>query len=261
LLGYRWPRQTGSSFSDCPALYPDGLESFVDNYGIVCLHATKNEASATERLRTLLAAAYGEQWSNNKQTELLEQVAHSGKPLEDWLRNSFFEQHCQLFQHRPFIWQIWDGQKNGFSILVNYHKLSRANLEKITFSYLGDWITKQKAAVESGEEGSDARLAAAHDLQHKLQLILEGEQPYDIFIRWKPLDKQPNGWEPDLNDGVRLNIRPFITAGVLRRNPKINWNKDRGTDVASAPWYSKFKGERINDFHLTLEEKRKSRNK
>ena len=26
LLGYQWPRQTGSSFPDCPALGPDGLE-------------------------------------------------------------------------------------------------------------------------------------------------------------------------------------------------------------------------------------------
>ena len=68
-------------------------------------------------------------------------------------------------------------------------------------------------------------------------------------MRWKPIEKQPIGWEPDLNDGVRLNIRPFVEAGVLRKNPKINWNKDRGKDVASAPWYKVFKGERINDYH------------
>jgi len=93
-----------------------------------------------------------------------------------------------------------------------------------------------------------------------LKLIIEGEQPYDIFVRWKPLEKQPIGWEPDLNDGVRLNIRPFMTAGVLRKIPNIKWNKDRGTDVPSAPWYSKFKGERISDYHLSLAEKRKARN-
>ena len=28
LLGYQWPRQTGSSFPDCPALGPDGLEKW-----------------------------------------------------------------------------------------------------------------------------------------------------------------------------------------------------------------------------------------
>jgi len=34
----------------------------------------------------------------------------------------------------------------------------------------------------------------------------EGEAPYDILVRWKPLEQQPIGWYPDLNDGVRLNI-------------------------------------------------------
>jgi hypothetical protein len=67
------------------------------------------------------------------------------------------------------------------------------------------------------------------------------------------------GWEPDLNDGVRLNIRPFVTAGVLRRNPKIHWRKDKGKDVPRSPWYGRFGGERINDHHLRLEEKREAR--
>lgn len=75
--------------------------------------------------------------------------------------------------------------------------------------------------------------------------------------------------EPDLNDGVRLNIRPFLSvpdvgkkgAGVLRDKPNINWGKDRGKDVESAPWYPVFAGERINDHHLGLEEKRKAREK
>ena len=79
-------------------------------------------------------------------------------------------------------------------------------------------------------------------------------------MRWKPLAEQPIGWNPDLNDGVRLNIRPFMTAEVLRHNkkPKLNitWDKDRGKDVESAPWFKVFKGERINDHHLTLAEKR-----
>jgi hypothetical protein len=172
-----------------------------------------------------------------------------------------------MFQHRPFIWHIWDGLRDGFSVLVNYHKLNRATLEKLTYTYLGDWIARQKAAVSAGEEGSDAKLAAAQTLKSSLEKILEGEAPYDIFVRWKPLDKQPAGWEPDLNDGVRMNIRPFLSvpdigkkgAGILRWKPNINWNKDRGTDVTSAPWFKVFNGERINDHHLTLEAKRNAR--
>ena len=99
----------------------------------------------------------------------------------------------------------------------------------------------------------------AQDLKRRLELILEGEPPYDIFVRWKKLSEQPIGWNPDLNDGVRLNIRPFMTAEVLRHNkkPKLNitWDKDRGKDVESAPWLKVFEGDRINDHHLSLAEK------
>jgi N-6 DNA Methylase len=261
LLGYQWPRQTGSSFPDCPALGPDGLEKLGDDDGIVCINPVKGEQLAAERLRALLAAAFGAEWGPGKQNELLEQAGFGGKTLEDWLRNGFFEQHCQLFHQRPFIWHIWDGRRDGFSALVNYHRLNRSNLEKLTYTFLGDWLARQKAANDAGEEGSDARLQAASELKSKLEKIIEGEEPYDVFVRWKPLEKQPIGWKPDLNDGIRLNIRPFVEAGVLRKDPKINWKKDRGKDVASTPWYKVFKGERINDHHLTLEDKRKVRAK
>jgi hypothetical protein len=56
-----------------------------------------------------------------------------------------------------------------------------------------------------------------------------------------------------------MNIRPFVEAEVLRETPNIKWTKDRGTDVESAPWYGIFEGERINDHHTTLAEKRKAR--
>ncbi len=95
--------------------------------------------------------------------------------------------------------------------------------------------------------GAGARLAAAAELQRKLVEILHGEPPYDIFVRWKLLAQQPLGWEPDLNDGVRLNIRPFVTAGVLRAKFTIHWKKDRGLNPDGS--------ERLNDLHFTRAEK------
>lgn len=274
LLGYQWPRQTGSDFPDCPSLGPDGLETLADEDGIVCLSATKGEAPAAERLRVLLAQALG----NFDLNVLLVSAGPKGSKagtLDDWLRDEFFEQHCALFHHRPFIWHVWDGHKTGFSALMNYHKLDHANLEKLTYAYLGDWIRRQHTAVEAGEAGSDARLQAAKQLQNRLKLILEGEPPFDLFVRWKPLSQQAIGWQPDLNDGVRMNIRPFLAqdipggkkgAGILRSKPNIKWEKDRGKEPVRAksefPWFwqgSTFTGDRVNDVHLTREQKEKAR--
>ena len=154
------------------------------------------------------------------------------------------------FHQRPFVWHVWDGLKDGFAALVNYHKLTHKTLENLTYSYLGDWITAQS---KSDKVGADLRLAAAQALQEKLKLILAGDPPYDIFVRWKPLHEQALGWHPDLNDGVRMNIRPFVEAGILRKTPNIKWTKDRGKEPArnkaDYPWFNAA-GDRVNDIHL-----------
>ena len=265
LLGYRWPAELDPDMelADEQRILVTSCETllgFADKDGIVCIPAVRGERSAADRLLDLLVAAYGSAWKSDTLGSLLAASDHAGKTLETWLRDKFFVQHCKLFQHRPFVWQIWDGLKDGFSALVNYHTLDYKKLETLIYTYLGDWISRQKLDLANKVDGAQEKLDAAERLKKKLELILQGEAPYDIFVRWKPLAEQSIGWNPDLNDGVRLNIRPFITAEVLRFNkkPQINiaWDKDRGKDVESAPWFKVFGGERINDHHLTVAEKR-----
>jgi hypothetical protein len=277
LMGYQWPRQTGSSFADCPALAPDGLEDLADADGIVCLSHVNREKTAPQRLRELLAKALG---SFDERTLLTTAGSKGSKSssLEAWLRDEFFQQHCELFKNRPFVWHVSDGRKDGFHALVNCHRLDHANLQKLTYTYLGDWIRQQEEEVKADKAGADLRLGAARELQRKLANILEGEAPYDIFVRWKPMSEQAIGWHPDLNDGVRLNIRPFVEAGVLRGRVNVKWDKDRGKesvrDKAEFPWFwcdaepdvdpkpgHQFVGHRWNNLHLTLAAKRAARGK
>ena len=303
LLGYQWPRQTGSSFPDCPALKSDGLEKLADADGIVCIPSVRGEDSAADRLRKLLAAAYlpaegsaqagGKEWKPSSERELIAATGSTADDFDEWLRNDFFEQHCELFHQRPFLWHIWDGRKrDGFHVIVNYHMLAerseakghkseehkgRILLEKLTHAYLNEWITRQKHGVDPRhpEDGAEERLAAALELKTQLEAIIEGAPPHDLFVRWKPLSKQAIGWEPDINDGVRMNIRPFLAedlsggkkgAGVLRVRPKIKWDKDRGKEPQREkkefPWFwdgKEFTGDRVNDVHLKIEEKRNAR--
>lgn len=240
MLNYHWPEQKS-----------DSLDTLTAGDGIVCLPAVAGEAPAAEQLRALLAAAYGDEWSPTQAERLLTTVGFAGKGLDQWLRDGFFEQHCRIFHNRPFIWHVWDGRKDGFSALVNYHRLDGALLNKLIYTYLGAWIAVQQAERNAEVAGADGRLVAALNLQKKLEAIRDGEPPYDIYVRWKPLHQQPLGWEPDLNDGVRLNIRPFVTAGVLRGKFTIHWKKDRGTNPNGS--------ERLNDLHYTLAEKRAAR--
>lgn len=254
LLGYRWPadRDPAMRLADEARGYVERCEPllrFGDEDGIVCLPALRGEAAAADRLRSLLAAAYGDTWSGATERELLNKAEAGAKraaSLDDWLRNHFFTAHCRLFHHRPFVWHIWDGLPDGFGSLVNYHRLAgpdgegRRTLESLIYSYLGDWIGRQQDALRQETPGAEARLAAALNLKARLEAILAGAPPLDLFIRWKLLHEQPIGWEPDINDGLRLNIRPFLRAelrkggkkgaGILRAKPNVKWTKDRGKE-------------------------------
>lgn len=268
LTGYRWPAETDTAMELADEARNwiarcERLTEHTDDDGIVCLPSVRGEAPAHDRLLKLLIAAWETvqpgSWKPAVLDKLLADADCAGKGLDVWLRDKFFEQHAKRFHHRPFIWHVWDGLKDGFAALVNYHQLDHKKLERLIHTYLGDWIRQQEAGVRDRIDGAQQRLAAAQELKRRLELILEGEPPNDIFVRWKPLAEQPIGWNPDLNDGVRLNIRPFVTAEVMRHNkkPKLNitWDKDRGKDVQSAPWFKTFGGERINDHHLTRGEK------
>ena len=307
LLGYRWPTELDPEMRLAKEQrelveYCAEFADFADVDGIVCLSPTRGEATAADRVRRLLAAAYDDEWSPATERALL--AATSDRPpasLEDWLRDRFFQEHCKLFHNRPFIWHIWDGRKDGFHALVNYHRLAgpggegRRTLEAVTYSYLSDWIARQEQARREGVAGTDARLVAALELREQLEKILEGEPPYDIFVRWKSVGEQPVGWTPDINDGVRLNIRPFMRAelrsggrkgaGLLRTKPNIKWPKNRGKEPQELrerkdfPWFwscpgtgtaeqrtnyiaepgTTFDGNRWNDLHYTLAAKRAAR--
>ena len=307
LVGHRWPpeRDPEMRLADEMRTWVErcrALDEFADPDGIVCLPAVAGEPAAADRLRRLLAAAYGADWSAATERRLLATAAgdaHTADSLEAWLRDRFFAEHCRRFHHRPFVWHVWDGRRDGFGALVHYHRLAapdgagRRTLEALAYSYVGDWIARQEADQRDGKEGADGRLAAALDLRQQLERILEGEPPCDLFVRWKPLAEQPVGWTPDSNDGVRVNLRPFLSAelarggragaGVLRWKPNVAWGKDRGKEPASLrpraefPWFwscpaggtmdertdfpggEEFDGNRWNDLHYTNAVKRAAR--
>ena len=265
LCGYRWPAETDPNvhLSDearawiaKAAELPPG-----DSDGLLGVSAVAGEKPLADRLCAYLAAVFGADWSDALERRLvaeadgtLDRKTVRDGTLEAWVRDRAFRQHCALFGQRPFLWHISDGLKDGFSVFVLYHRLDQANLRKLTYTLLGDWLARARA------ENNALRYEKGRELQQKLVKILEGEKPYDIFVRWKSLAHQPLGWDPDLNDGVRQNIRPFVMAGVLTHDlSKILKDKDRGKDVASAPWYDVFNGERRNDHHTTLAEKRAAR--
>ena len=258
LAGYRWPAETDAAMrlSDeakariklSAALPP------ADADGLLPLVPALGQRPLADRLRAFCATAWGDGWAAGTEATLVAAACQHAKDrlprqatLDAWLRTHAARQHAKLFHDRPFLWWVTDGRADGFAAVAHYHRLTRTKLERLAYTVLGDWISRL---------GADPRVEAAQVLQRSLARILEGEAPLDIFVRWKPLHRQPLGWDPDLDDGVRQNIRPFVKTGVLGCDMAgILKDKDRGKDVASAPWFGRFNGERRNNHHTTLAEK------
>jgi hypothetical protein len=261
LAGYRWPAETDTKMRLAPEAHARITEAAAlppaPADGLLSLPPVLGQRGLSERLRAFCIGAWGADWQPGTEAALVTAACKRAKDkppreltLEAWLRGPAAGQHGKLFDDRPFLWWITDGQRDGFTIVVRYHRLTRDALERLTYQLLGDWLVRQ----------SEPRLQeAAHILQAKLEQIIAGETPFDIFVRWNALAQQPLGWDPDLDDGVRQNIRPFLQAGVLAYAPNILKDVDRGKDVSSAPWHHKFNGERRNDHHTTLAEKRAAR--
>jgi hypothetical protein len=256
LAGYRWPAEIDPAMRLSPEARSRIAEAAglppPDTDGLLALVPVLGERPLADRLRAFCVTAWGDAWTATTEATLVAAACErvKDKPprqltLDAWLRTHAARQHAKLFHDRPFLWWITDGRADGFTAVAHYHRLTRGNLERLAYTVLGDWIARL---------GDDPRAEAARVLQAKLALILEGEAPYDIFVRWKPLHAQTVGWDPDLDDGVRLNIRPFIEAKVLAHEPNVKYGTDRGKDVSSAPWFHVFNGERRNDHHTTLAE-------
>ena len=139
LLGYRWPAERATESSSAQAQEMDlsdearewierceELSQHVDDDGIICIPAVQGERPAADRIRELLADAYGNDWSEGVLQDLLDEWGYRSGGLEGWLdgatarqKGKFAQQHNKLFGHRPFIWHVSDEHADGFSALVN----------------------------------------------------------------------------------------------------------------------------------------------
>ena len=83
LLGYRWraERDPEIRLADEQRAWVErcaDLHEFADEDGIVCLPAVRGEASAADRLRALLAAAYSSEWTGAVERRLLQAIGGGG---------------------------------------------------------------------------------------------------------------------------------------------------------------------------------------
>ena len=101
--------------------------------------------------------------------QLLAAADHAGKSLETLAARQVLHPALRAVWQPPFVWHVWDGLRDGFAALVNYHKFDYKTLEALIYTYLGDWISRQKRDADNGVDGAQEKLAAAEALKKRLE--------------------------------------------------------------------------------------------
>jgi hypothetical protein len=218
LLGYRWPEQDAHEAEHGPILDVD----LVDQDGIIPLVPCGDEPTAAHRVRLCLERRFGDKGADQSEREFRQWV---GRSIEDWLRRDFLKHHVQQFKQRPIAWHFVSPE-GTFQAFVLYHRLSRETLYKLRTTYAGGLIGRLRGEQDRARQASDARKVS--DLQFEIEDVEEfrtrveriersDELKYRVRCRWKGEEAtgRPGPYAPDVNDGVKVNIRPFQEAGLL----------------------------------------------
>ena len=212
-----------------------------DEDGLVCFESVAHEPPLLARLRKELSACFPQQDPSTLETEVVNELKKKTKgyrraeTLTEWLQDAFFDTHTSLYQQRPLIWHLASNQVRrvpAIGVLVHAHKFNADALAKLRGTHLRDRLATLRR--EAGQAGQDSReddrleaLAAIEELEAydaKLKHLQDGhhtgpeggDRDYRILTPWKSEAERPQGWNPDLDDGIKVNIAPLARTGLLR---------------------------------------------
>ena len=226
MLGYRWPEQDAYEAEHGPILDAD----LVDDDGIIPLVPCGDEPTALDRVNERLVRDFGE---HGAETLLADFRRYTKKDLGSWLTKELFKAHTKRFKNRPIAWHI-TSPDGHFAALLLYHKLSRETLAMLRVRYAGDRLARlraeQQRARDRGDDSTVTELQLAIEdveaFRHTLEHIERGtELRHRIRCRWKDEtdEGRPGPYAPDIDDGVKVNIRPFQDSGLLPSKVISKW--------------------------------------
>jgi len=233
MLGHRWPMQDEYEKEE-GKLFID--PKWVDEDGIIPLTAGTGEETLSERFHRFLDDEFtaergpsveieagqilgwrpGDEWGKEKATT-------PGR----WFEREFFKRHISQFKRRPIAWHL-TSKEGTFQVIVYYHKFNKNRLTILRARQVREvleTLRKQLGEAQSGEMDRqtlakivdlEKKIADIQDFDERLRRLLEGrDREARIWCPWKKPEEQPVGWNPDINDGVRVNIAPVQRLGLL----------------------------------------------
>jgi hypothetical protein len=226
-------RDASSSFEAIPLIPPAALRTDqvpnLPESGIL-LDDSENPHDVLASIRSVL------EWSWKNTLEDLEESVCENlgvKNLREYLRKpgkgGFWDDHISRYsksrRKAPIYWLLQSSKKN-YALWLYYHRLDKDLLFKALVNYVEPKIRLETSRLESfriqkaaaGESGKDAK-RLAKEVERQEDFLSELRDFEDKLRRAANLNL-----EPDLNDGVVLNIAPLWEL-VPWKEPKKYWDE------------------------------------
>ena len=197
-----------------PSIPDDDYPLNVDWDGIL-VDDEGHEDDIVLRVRDVLELIWGDR-AEDIEKEVCETLGV--KSIRDYFRNPrlFFESHIKRYsksrRKAPIYWLLQSERRN-YALWVYYHRLDRDTIHKAFAKYvtpkinhetnhLAELRERASLANESGERREFSRLE--REVERSEELVSELKRFREALERVAAM-----GYEPDLDDGVVLNIAPL----------------------------------------------------
>ena len=194
-----------------------------DEDGIIPYDDGLQNPSLLAQVRGEIEAVFGAGRAVDIETEMDQILGRGG--LARWLGDLFFQKHVRQFKKRPILWQITSPDKR-FRVLVYYHKLDHDTLSKVRSQYLWPLLERARTQLRAAQDQDPPDLKTVSDLEAYIADLEECERRLESVIQstvevnlpdWAngPYRDGKPPYDPDLDDGVKVNILPLQAAGLL----------------------------------------------
>jgi len=167
-----------------------------------------------------------------------------GKSLEDWVYEDYFDLHVRMYRNRPPHWLIQSlpsaRRRPAFACLVHYLKITQDTIPRIRMLYARKVLEDAKRRVDllrrdlETAQGTDDRrakrlrgqldearetVAELEAFDQKLEELTKPQRgPAPRHANWveeKIWEVRREGYRPNIDYGVLVNITPLREAGIL----------------------------------------------
>ena len=204
----------------------------VTKYGFVPLVRVKGQKTLGTRVLDSLTEGLDDEGRRELQSELVDyfSVEPGGRTNErvatainHWTAEHYFTKHLAETGREPEIWHI-SSPAGTFQALTHYKRATKERIDLLRSEVLRrqlDTLNRRLKTATRNKKSNQVRkleeqIKDVRTFDIALGWLFEGTTPNArIWYPWKSPELQPQGWDPNFDEGIRANVAPLQRLGLL----------------------------------------------